>query len=759
MKKQFLRVKQIADQTFLRAEKSDVLTEDLLSAEKRVESIKLSCQTTQKKLTACQIDFGSETSVEKRLKKIPQVLLGTSLLESGNSFSKNSVLGDTLRECASVQTKLGTELLDYNTEVEKLVLKPISGVLDNEVHNINKLRKQLGKLVLDMDSARTRFQTAEKHSMQASMNNNFNSVGKVDNLKEELEDASQKVDQCRDTLATEMFSLISKEPQLAHLFVRFHQLQATYHRNALAALEANLPLLENLIRDFPQKPVYGCSLEEHLRVTNREIAQVIETCISFLLEYGILEEGLLRVAGSASKLKKIKSAFDAGIELDLIEYIRDPHAVSGALKSYLRELPEPLLTNVLYEEWMNAAKLTDFENKLQALWQVLHKLPMLNFKNLRYVVKFLSKVLENVDINKMSSQNIAIVMAPNLIWSPTEDTTTLGMNMSTASLHTSIVDLLISYCDWFFPEESDGSAASQMSCIFPNPNCEAEINGNTLQVNGMDPCPSSPRSPHKNFKKPTAPLPPAPKMTDVIGELIDLSDNVSSAVKEEPPKSVDEKETAITIEVRRKSNENSEAVSYRPEKPAIPDKPSYSSCSLDRKSIRQSVNNPRLPRVGNSRAADSMTRSHIERPSVPPPERPVKACKFSSSENLSAMTETTKSTGDYSGDSPHSCQLSNESSSSVPISTGLQHSRSSSKVNRFDFLVNQKEEKPPERPPRSTPIEPPETKLESPMAATGYSPPPVSPRSVEVEKTKPPRPQPPVPAKPKLLVQNENTNL
>ncbi|GFV61320.1 hypothetical protein TNCV_4103781 [Trichonephila clavipes] len=67
MKKQFLRVKQIADQTFLRAEKSDVLTEDLLSAEKRVESIKLSCQATQKKLTACQIDFGSETSAEKRL--------------------------------------------------------------------------------------------------------------------------------------------------------------------------------------------------------------------------------------------------------------------------------------------------------------------------------------------------------------------------------------------------------------------------------------------------------------------------------------------------------------------------------------------------------------------------------------------------------------------------------------------------------------------------------------------------------------------
>ncbi|KFM71574.1 Rho GTPase-activating protein 17, partial [Stegodyphus mimosarum] len=90
-----------------------------------------------------------------------------------------------------------------------------------------------------MDSARTRFQTAERHSLQTSSNSSVNAMVKVDTLKDELEDASQKVDQCRDALATEMFSLISKEPQLAHLFVHFHQLQANYHRNALAALEAS----------------------------------------------------------------------------------------------------------------------------------------------------------------------------------------------------------------------------------------------------------------------------------------------------------------------------------------------------------------------------------------------------------------------------------------------------------------------------------------------------------------------------------------
>ncbi|GBN66919.1 hypothetical protein AVEN_178072-1, partial [Araneus ventricosus] len=391
-----------------------------------------------------------------------------------------------------------------------------------------------------------------------------------------------------------------------------------------------------------------------------------------------------------------------------------------------------------------------------------------------YVVKFLSKLLENVDTNKMSSQNIAIVMAPNLIWSPTEDSSTLGMNMSTASLHTSIIETLISYCDWFFPESEDGSC-----CVIPSL-ASNEVNGN-LQVNGMDPCPS-PRSPHKNLKKPTAPLPPAPKMTDdPVGELIDLTDNTSP--KECTSASDEAKETVIPIEVLQHPNENvipievlrrpnenvipievlrrpnenvislsGEAVAFRPEKPAIPDKPSYSSCSLDRKSLRQSVNNPRLSRTSGNRAADPMTRSHIERPSVPPPERPVKGSKFSSSENLTSLAEHVKQTKVDSDDQPR--DLAENSSAA-----GLQHSRSTSKMNRFDFLVNQKEEKPPERPPRLTAAsgEPSESKSESGQASS--SPLPVSPRSGEVEKSKPPRPQPPVPVKPKQLVQNENTNL
>lgn len=53
----------------------------------------------------------------------------------------------------------------------------------------------------------------------------------------------------------------------------------------------------------------------------------------------------------------MKLSFDAGcMNLSTALAYKDPHVIAGALKSYLRELPEPLLTHDLYDEWLNAAK-------------------------------------------------------------------------------------------------------------------------------------------------------------------------------------------------------------------------------------------------------------------------------------------------------------------------------------------------------------------------------------------------------------------
>ena len=183
-----------------------------------------------------------------------------------------------------------------------------------------------------------------------------------------------------------MFQLMSRETELAHTIIQYVKLQRAYHESALHCLEDLIPGLESYISKYPNvfvnrkrllwsrifimlcfqnslkifihmqllsiiiddnemKPVYGYPLEEHLRVTNRKIALPIQLCVSALLRLGMEEEGLFRIAGAASKSRRIKLSLDACcLTLPTALEYKDPHVIAGALKSYLRELPEPLLT-------------------------------------------------------------------------------------------------------------------------------------------------------------------------------------------------------------------------------------------------------------------------------------------------------------------------------------------------------------------------------------------------------------------------------
>lgn len=59
--------------------------------------------------------------------------------------------------------------------------------------------------------------------------------------------------------------------------------------------------------------------------------------------------------------------------------------------------------------------------RLRAIKEIVAKLPSANHANLRYLIKFLSKLCENQQYTKMNSQSLAIVLAPNMLWSPNND--------------------------------------------------------------------------------------------------------------------------------------------------------------------------------------------------------------------------------------------------------------------------------------------------------------------------------------------------
>lgn len=438
------------DQTVSRAEKSEVFTEDLQSAERHVELVKQSCMIMSKKI--CSLLSGNEsTQMEKRLRKITDTIIGHTMIECGGMLGEKSILHILLTDCGQLGTKLGTQMLVHEAELEKNVVEPLN-LVELEAANITKTRRNLNKFILDMDSAKFRYQTAQKQTANAGGSNT-----KIDSIKEEMEEAQLKVDMGRDSLAADIYSLMAKESDFAKVILNFAESQRNYHRTALELLEQHIPLLENKWREHLQKPVFGCDIDEHLRVSRRTIALPIEICVCTLNETAMDEEGLFRIAGGATKVRKFRAALDANVaNLELANELNDVHIVAGMLKSYLRELPEPMLTFALYDDWISAMKICDQESRFHTFSELIKKLPETRRNNTRYLLKFFLELSRHQERNKMTAQNLAIVLAPCLLWPPNAgNSEVLSVNMTLSNTHASVVEQLIILADRLFPGEID----------------------------------------------------------------------------------------------------------------------------------------------------------------------------------------------------------------------------------------------------------------------------------------------------------------
>uniref|UniRef100_A0A8C6WEM0 Rho GTPase-activating protein 17 n=1 Tax=Neogobius melanostomus TaxID=47308 RepID=A0A8C6WEM0_9GOBI len=427
--------------------------------ERRMELVRVVSHNTHKRMVSClQGHIGAEA--EKRHKKLPLTALSQAMVESGSQLGEDSLIGKMMEVCGDAENRLASELMHHELQLEKDVLDPLSQLAEVDIPNILKQRKQLAKLVLDYDSARTRWLQATKSIISGT--NTQALTAKADLLKEELDEAMNKVELCKDQLAADMYSFSSKEGDYAQYFVTLLEDQADYHRKSLTVLETVLPTIKAQQDSWTEKPAFGTGLDEHLKRSGREIALPMEACVMMLLETGMKEEGLFRIAAGASKLKKLKAALDCSTS-QLEEFYSDPHAVAGALKSYLRELPEPLMTYQLYDEWIQASSVTDPDKRLQALWVVCDQLPKNNKANLRYLVKFLAKLAQDSEANKMTPSNIAIVLGPNLL--------TLAEMAAATSVHVvAIVEPIIQHADWFFPEDIEFNVSGMFAMPTPPAN-------------------------------------------------------------------------------------------------------------------------------------------------------------------------------------------------------------------------------------------------------------------------------------------------
>nr|XP_023665025.1 rho GTPase-activating protein 17-like isoform X2 [Paramormyrops kingsleyae] len=430
-----------------------------------MEMVRNVSHNTHKKMASClQGHIG--TDAEKRHKKLPLTALSQAMQDGGSQFGEESLMGKMMEVCGDAEHRLASELMQYEMQIEKDVLDPLNQLAEVDIPNIIKMRKQLARLVLDYDSARARWLQATKSIISGT--NTQALTAKADSLKEEVDEAMNKVEVCKDQLAADLYSFFSKEGDYAQYYVSLLEAQADYHRRSLSVLESVLPTIQEQQDSWTEKPAFGTALEEHLKRSGREVALPLEACVMMLLETGMKEEGLFRIAAGASKLKKLKAALDCSTS-QLEEFYSDPHAVAGALKSYLRELPEPLMTFHLYDEWIQASNVSDPDKRLQALWVTCDKLPKNHKVNFRYLIKFLAKLAQESEINKMTPSNIAIVLGPNLLWAKTEGS--LAEMAAATSVHVvTIIEPIIQHAAWFFPDDVDFNVSGMFAMPTPTAN-------------------------------------------------------------------------------------------------------------------------------------------------------------------------------------------------------------------------------------------------------------------------------------------------
>ena len=76
----------------------------------------------------------------------------------------DGLMSFTLTECGRAQVALANETVEHESKVEQYVAIPLQQILDTDVPNILKHKRNLQKLILDMDSTRTRYHQAIKHN-------------------------------------------------------------------------------------------------------------------------------------------------------------------------------------------------------------------------------------------------------------------------------------------------------------------------------------------------------------------------------------------------------------------------------------------------------------------------------------------------------------------------------------------------------------------------------------------------------------------
>ncbi|XP_069762390.1 rho GTPase-activating protein 15 isoform X2 [Narcine bancroftii] len=220
---------------------------------------------------------------------------------------------------------------------------------------------------------------------------------------------------------------------------------------------------KGLIKD----QVFGCRLDALCEREKTTVPKFVQLCIETVEKRGLDTDGVYRVSGNLAVIQKLRFIVDhervvtsdgrylfpeeryqeEKLNLDDPEW-EDIHVVTGALKMFLRELPEPLFPFEAYEEFISCVKNIDHSQRLGNIKRLVDNLPQSNRDTMETLFRHFQKVLQHTGTNRMTAQGLGIVFGPTLLRSES-DALTLPFLMV---YQNQVVELVLLECEAIFGE-------------------------------------------------------------------------------------------------------------------------------------------------------------------------------------------------------------------------------------------------------------------------------------------------------------------
>lgn len=250
------------------------------------------------------------------------------------------------------------------------------------------------------------------------------------------------------------------------------------------------------------QPIFGQPIAE-----NNQVIDFMRRFIYEIDSRGLTSKGIYRVSSIKSKVDKLCNYFDQNLSslVDLSSF--HPNIIANALKMYLRQLPEPLFTQQLYQNYIELAKkYSSYNNDCKAsasskslnfdkqqvstnnisnktttltprqrkpfsmpvslmsnipvnndpsynpmmiveLRELMDMLPEINRRLIAIIMRHLKRVHDMSEENQMSAKNLSIIFGPTLL---SADNKSLAI---VDNIHQArVVELMITWANQIFPQ-------------------------------------------------------------------------------------------------------------------------------------------------------------------------------------------------------------------------------------------------------------------------------------------------------------------